>query len=541
MLPKESFLEKPELLISYLRDMGFEKPIIRLIETIIELDRRRFLISLKCSNEDLKGLIHDISNDCFITEDIVFDIIQALRYSLDIKFKTMIVEHPIYGRCRCSLDRMIYFNEEMDKVIDSSEDVEIVDIPDCVKVISDYAFEYRRKLIDITIPDSVTEIGSEAFCGCTSLSTIVVPTSVRYIGYLAFSDCVSLHDVFLPNTVKIIKEGAFSNCENASFHIIKNGSNNQSRYIVRDNCILDAIDDQSGYYALLTGYGLIDKGKCVVPEDIKIIGQGAFEGSTSLHSVFIPNTVEEIEMNAFSDCKLLDIVKIQSPIINIDSYAFSNCISLQTIIIPNCVKTMGCNVFDRCVSLKRIKMPDGLTTIEDGMFSGCTSLEEVILPSHLKKILNESFMDCSSIESIDLPRTIQYIHPEAFFRCGSIYFNIESTGRSINRRYLTENGALFLLESNFENKTLMYGSALVNGGVCVVPNDVLIIRSSAFSGCHEIRELILPDSVIGIDKGTFSHHTSIWIAIVPKDLEVTDCFPKSTMMIRRPSPDNDDS
>src|SRR5574344_1324245 len=57
-----------------------------------------------------------------------------------------------------------------------------VTIPDGVKSIGDYAFQYCKSLTSIIIPNSVTTIGYKTFYGCSSLKSIIIPNSVTSIG-----------------------------------------------------------------------------------------------------------------------------------------------------------------------------------------------------------------------------------------------------------------------------------------------------------------------------------------------------------------------
>ena len=53
----------------------------------------------------------------------------------------------------------------------------------------------------IEIPENVKEIANYAFYGCKSLKEIIIPSSVTEIGYGAFWDCSSLKKVIIPGSV----------------------------------------------------------------------------------------------------------------------------------------------------------------------------------------------------------------------------------------------------------------------------------------------------------------------------------------------------
>ena len=87
-----------------------------------------------------------------------------------------------------------------------------VTIPNSVTSIGQYAFQYCSRLTSITIPSSVTSIGQYAFQYCSSLTSITIPNSVTSIGESAFSNCSSLTSVTIPNSVTRIGEKAFAYC-----------------------------------------------------------------------------------------------------------------------------------------------------------------------------------------------------------------------------------------------------------------------------------------------------------------------------------------
>ncbi len=73
---------------------------------------------------------------------------------------------------------------------------EVVEIPDGVTKIGEYAFSQCDNLIHITIPDSVTSIKSWAFYSCDNLTTITIGKGVESIESYAFYSCSNLTDVY---------------------------------------------------------------------------------------------------------------------------------------------------------------------------------------------------------------------------------------------------------------------------------------------------------------------------------------------------------
>ena len=96
---------------------------------------------------------------------------------------------------------------------------EIVEIPQgVIFAIGSYAFDHSSNLKQITIPEGVTEIRDAAFscayggCGCHDLELITIPNGVRVIGSDAFRSCSNLKQIMIPNSVTTIGHWAFWSC-----------------------------------------------------------------------------------------------------------------------------------------------------------------------------------------------------------------------------------------------------------------------------------------------------------------------------------------
>ena len=84
------------------------------------------------------------------------------------------------------------------------------------------------------------------------------------------------------------------------------------------------------------------------------IGEGAFEGCSSLTSVTIPNSVTSIGEGAFYECSELTSVTIPNSVTSIGDYAFYECSGLTSVTIPNSVTLIGEGAFLSCIGLTSI-------------------------------------------------------------------------------------------------------------------------------------------------------------------------------------------
>ncbi|HPS08328.1 MAG TPA: leucine-rich repeat domain-containing protein [Kiritimatiellia bacterium] len=87
-----------------------------------------------------------------------------------------------------------------------------VTIPDTVKNIDTYSFQYCSNLTHVATGNGVTNIAACAFYGCENLSTIVLSERLESIGSQAFTYCTHLSKLSIPQTVQMIGRHAFRAC-----------------------------------------------------------------------------------------------------------------------------------------------------------------------------------------------------------------------------------------------------------------------------------------------------------------------------------------
>ena len=73
----------------------------------------------------------------------------------------------------------------------------IINIPNTVKEINEYAFKPSNSLTDINFSDNITFIDDNAFWECTSLTSMLLPKSIAGIGDNAFTGCTNLTKIYI--------------------------------------------------------------------------------------------------------------------------------------------------------------------------------------------------------------------------------------------------------------------------------------------------------------------------------------------------------
>lgn len=296
------------------------------------------------------------------------------------------------------------------------------------------AYPAQRKSESIAIPESVRRIGSFAYYWNEVVKEIIIPEGIEEIGRYAFAhtNIVSIH---LPATLKKLEEEAFTGCDSL-----------KEIDIAENNSELMKID---GALILKESQQLIwmEKGikEYVIPEGVKSIGNGLFQGARELISIEIPEGVEEIERYAFSFTNLKN-VRLPETLMKLGQGVFRGCRDLSYINIPKNVTIGGDNPFSGCVSLKEIEVaedhpklvkingmlilkesqdlicveaghkdyviPEGVRSIADGAFQGI-HLRTVSIPEGIETIGKTAF-EATGLRRITLPSSVKHIGENAF-------------------------------------------------------------------------------------------------------------------------------
>jgi len=297
------------------------------------------------------------------------------------------------------------------------------------------------------IPESVTKIESWAFLRCTNLMRITIPDSVTKIGMGAFNGCASLTDITIPDSVIEIAGHTFCGCTRLTSITIP-----------------DSVT-KIGMGAFYGCTGLTD---ITIPDGVTVIGDGAFNGCTGLTDITIPDGVTVICDNAFAGCTGLTDITIPDGVTEVGKRAFYGCTGLTDITIPDGVTKISGSAFRFCASLTNITIPDGVIWIGDLDFYDCASLTSITIPDSITEIGYYAFSGCASLTSITIPDSITEIGRYAFFRCASL--------TSI-----------------------------------IIPDSITEIDSCTFSGCASLTNITIPDGVTVIGNHAFDGCTSLTI------------------------------
>lgn len=218
-----------------------------------------------------------------------------------------------------------------------------------------------------------------------------------------------------------------------------------------------------------------------IPEGIKVIGAGAFDGYTGLTNVSIPNSVTLIDLDAFQGCTELTDVVMPDSLTVIETGAFQGCKGLLSITIPDGVLSIGSNAFMDCADLTSVTIPDSVISIDSMAFYGCNKLSDIVVP------------DTADIDSEAFKATYWYERqPDGLVCIGTTVLGYK--GEKPSSITLTD-GVTSIGVRAFQNYSELTS--------VTIPDGVTRIGKGAFFGCSKLTSITIPDSMTEIDKDAF--------------------------------------
>ena len=131
---------------------------------------------------------------------------------------------------------------------------------------------------------------------------------------------------------------------------------------------------------LLKGCDRLLSGRVVIPDGVRELRAGSFDGCRKITEIVLPKTVERIGRGAFKDCTALKKADMKDAEIRQ---------------IP-----MGC--FEGCLALGCVELPMAAKEIEESSFKGCYGLEKLSLTLNMTRIPDNAFRDCGRLSLIEI-------------------------------------------------------------------------------------------------------------------------------------------
>ena len=387
-------------------------------------------------------------------------------------------------------------------------------MPNTVKSAGAMVLQANSKLERVTISNQLTVLSNQFLCNCPLLTTVEIPNSVKEIQSKAFwmSDG-GLEEITIPSSVITIASDVFSECYNLKK--------------VTFNCVNipgEILKEKTSLETLILGSG------------VKTVGNNAFMGCTSLNSVNIPASVNTLGNGVFQGCTGLAsaIIEEGSQLTQLSDNLFSGCVTLSSFTIPATITSIGASCFYQCSQLGSISIPASVNSIGSNAFKECSSLQSVTFADgiQLETIPEGCFSFCSSLAGIDIPASVRRINGAedngAFRRSGIKYVNfadnciVEYLGASAFR------GCDELTEFVMPNSVKEVGEMLLQADPklerVILSNQLKIISSQIVCNCPKLTHIDIPASVTTINNWAFYLSTGFTEIVVPHNVHTLNNY-----------------
>ena len=388
-------------------------------------------------------------------------------------------------------------------------------IPSSVTIIGSSAFYDCSGLTSVTIPNSVTSIGYGAFSGCSGLTSVTIPNSVTSIGDETFSNCSGLTSVTIPNGVTSIGRAAFARCSKLLNISLPNSLTSIDEYAFSDCSSLTSINIPINViHAGLSAFRDCFRLDTVVwnaknHADFKIRSFYTMDHTTAYYvespfylnehhitNFYIGDSVEHVPANLCKDMNRLGAVTIGKNVNSFGDDVFKNCSALSSVVwnaencsdFPPYYETIPFYYLRN--QIISFVFGDNVQSIPDFLCYEMSKLASITLPESLHNIGTSAFYGCSGLTSVTIPNSLIGIEEDAFYECSN------------------------LSRVNISDIESWCGITLGN-----LASNPLVYARHLYLGDSELTDIIIPNSVNGINAGMFCNAESLNSINLPNSIE----------------------
>lgn len=264
-------------------------------------------------------------------------------------------------------------------------------LPESVKIILPYAFQYQKSVTALTLNEGLENIGKGAFYSSSSIKSLHLPSTVRQIGA----------GILLSSAVE-------------SFSIDENNPTFSS-----DGNLIYSGNKLVIYVGISPDV--------VIREGTVEIESGVFMNNAKIKSLVIPDSVTALGAKAFTNCSKLTSITIGSGLKDVDPTAFAELPALQTITVSennpylkakdnvlyskDGKKVLLCAARNQITDLSFLS---GVTHIGDYAFAHHATLAGIRLPEGVLAVGNYAFYECRQAAYFAACESLETIGDRAF-------------------------------------------------------------------------------------------------------------------------------
>lgn len=148
---------------------------------------------------------------------------------------------------------------------------------------------------------------------------------------------------------------------------------------------------------------------------------------------------------------------------------------------------------------KKVEVPEGVTELEPCLFWDNQIIEEVILPESLINISGDTFYNSANLKKVNIPKNVKFMGNNPFAGCQNIVVTNESPYFNL------VDGVLY----NKDFTRLIYYPISKTNERYEIKEGCRILGKHSFYLCDNLKEVIIPSSIIKLENNPFSGCTKI--------------------------------
>ncbi|MCR4660936.1 MAG: ribosomal protein L7/L12 [Clostridia bacterium] len=253
-----------------------------------------------------------------------------------------------------------------------------------------------KKVYTTRVPDGTTTINKEQYRS-SYMTRVIIPKSVKFVDEDAFIYCDSLEEVVFEGSIADWLKIEFNQSDVTS---ISNPLKKAKKFFTSDSA--EPIEN------------------LVIPNTVKTIGKGCFDGFESLKSVVIPASIEVISEYAFENCANLESVQFKGIVKSINERAFYGCKKLKNISLKEGLVSIGRYAFAHSDLSDLVELPKSLKEMDGYAFCG-SNIIKIKIYDGIERIGEKVFSYCKKLKSADIyTKNLNFVGCNAFDEDGQV-------------------------------------------------------------------------------------------------------------------------
>ena len=252
--------------------------------------------------------------------------------------------------------------------------------------------------------------------------------------------------------------------------------------------------------------------RCVLPDCLEWIDEGAFAKTNLTGSLLIPEGVRTVGSWAFGFVPFTGELSLPSTLTVIRDNAFHGCSFSGSLTLPASLSEIGSGAFYGCSGFTgRLTLPSGLKELGPSAFAGCSKLSgSLVIPEGIKEIPEECFLKCSGLDGeLILHDDVRIVNRLAFSECGFRYPAVFPDNLSVIGDYAFL-GCQFSGNLVLPSSLVALGGAAFAGctrltGTLYVPEQLNAIKGNCFASCSQLEGIVIPKDIDVIEDGAFAN------------------------------------